>query len=159
MDRLLITKSFTVAKAPPDAEDIESLKNEGFRAIVNLRLPGEEGEIFTPEEEGREARRVGLAYLHVPVPAGKMSDAAVDAFRREVSAMSGPIFVHCASGKRSMACTLIHLALKEGLSADDVLARAKENGFVFDQAPVERFIRDYVSRNRETYERLERGMW
>ena len=25
MDRLLITKSFTVAKAPPDAEDIASL--------------------------------------------------------------------------------------------------------------------------------------
>lgn len=159
MERLVVNKSFTVAKGAPSVADIENLSRDGYRVVVNLRVPGEEGEVLTPIEEGKEAARLGLAYLHVPVPGGIMTSEAVDAFRRDVSAVTGPVFVHCASGKRSMACTLIHLGLKEGLSADDVLARAEENGFAFDPAPLERFIRDYVERNRQAYERLERNMW
>lgn len=158
MDCYAVTPLFTVARCPPTPADLGRLANEGFRSVVNLGIAGEEGEILSPAEERREAERLGLAYLHIPVPCGLMNEEVINRFRREVSALPEPVFVHCVSGRRSMICTLIHLCLEEGLAFDDVLARAKDMG-VSLAPPLDRFVHDYVERDHETYERLERNLW
>lgn len=49
--------------AQPSVSQLERLREEGFRAIVNLRTEGEEDQPMSPEEERCRVEAAGLYYL------------------------------------------------------------------------------------------------
>lgn len=143
-----INERFVVGRDQPTAEDIHDLSRRGFKAVVNLRTAGEEGETLSPEAEGEEARKADLAYVHIPVSGSDLGPAAVDRFRDEVAGLQGPVFVHCGSGKRSGAFTMMHLGIENGMSGDQVVETALNAGFECDTPELKRFVRDYVDERR-----------
>lgn len=63
--------------------------------------------------------------MHLPTPPDRMDEAALDHFRLTVKNLPGPVFVHCASGKRSGTFAIAHTAVDSGQSGDAALARIK----------------------------------
>ena len=79
MDIKKISPFFSVS---PQIEiaDVADLKAQGYRAIVNNR-PDLESDNQPPSADiARAAQEQGLAYHHVPVIAGKISDEDVQRF-------------------------------------------------------------------------------
>jgi uncharacterized protein (TIGR01244 family) len=141
-----IDDRFTVARFAPDREALRQAAREGFRSVVNLRTADEKQEL-RPDEEGRLAEQAGLAYLHHPVSGEGLADEVVDGFRRKVADLPAPVLVHCASGKRSGALVMMHLASEQGWSGEQVLERAESMGFECDTPQLEAFVKSYVDRH------------
>lgn len=102
-DRIRISEKVIVGKIPPSEQDLKGLASEGFAAIVNLRRAGEPNQPLTPAEEGEAAARQGLRYVHIPVDGANIDAATIQRFKDEVGQLTGPVFVHCASGRRAEA--------------------------------------------------------
>src|SRR5215216_1102189 len=62
---LRVNKEFCTG-GQPRTEHLAKLKEEGVKAIINLRQPGE----HRAEEEKAEAERLGLRYFNIPVAFG-----------------------------------------------------------------------------------------
>ncbi|MDF1587275.1 protein tyrosine phosphatase family protein [Marinimicrococcus flavescens] len=148
IEKIAINDRFTVGKAQPSAEAVPQIARDGFRSVVNLRVEGADGQKMSPAEEGEAVRRAGMSYFHLPVKADSLSDGLVDRFREGVAGLPGPVFVHCASGKRAGAFTMMHVAAEQGMSGKEVLAKAAEMGFECDTPQLESFVRDYVDSHR-----------
>lgn len=102
-DRIRISEKVVVGKVPPTERDLQGLAAEGFAAVVNLRRAGEPNQPLSPQEEGEAAARHGLRYVHIPVDGANIDAATIQKFKEEVGQLPGPVFVHCASGRRAEA--------------------------------------------------------
>ena len=102
-DRIRISDKVIVGKIPPSEHDLKVLASEGYAAVVNLRRAGEPNQPLSPEDEGEAAKRLGLRYVHIPVDGANIDEAAIQRFKDEVAQLPGPVFVHCASGRRAEA--------------------------------------------------------
>jgi len=115
-------------------EDPEAFARERGAASW-LYLNGEE---FASMEGGMSYADVQRA---VPVSANVVSDPPVpldlDLARRQIDALDGlprPTLVTCRTGPRSSALIYLYSGLCAGASAEDVLARAREDGAPFVQS-------------------------
>jgi len=146
-DTITISNELTVG-GQPSAGDLEQLHRDGFKSIVNLRTEGEDDQALSPADEGEKARAAGLTYLHLPVSGANMRPEQVDEFRRELSALPKPVFVHCHKGKRAGAFTMMHLAVTAGQSGDETLQQAEQMGFQCDVPALKEFVKTYVDQNQ-----------
>lgn len=150
-DTVQINDRFTVAKFAPDGEQIRQAAQEGFRALINMQTEDEDKQLkMKPQDEGERANAAGLTYLHHPVDGETLSEDVVDAFRRRASELPGPVLVHCASGKRSGALVMMHIACDKGMTGEEVIEMAEEMGFECDTEKLENFVRDYVNNHNGT---------
>ncbi|TVQ30131.1 MAG: phosphatase [Geminicoccaceae bacterium] len=149
IEQTRINERLTVGMGYPDEGDLRDLARAGIRAVANLRTHGEPEQPLKPDEEGRWARQLGLAYLHYPVTSDQLETAVVDGFRAALDRLPRPLFAHCASGTRSGAFLMMHVAAETGLTGDEALAKAEAMGFACDEPAIERFVRDYVEAHRE----------
>ncbi|TNF17760.1 MAG: phosphatase [Rhodobacteraceae bacterium] len=147
-DTIQINDRFTVARFAPAPDDVRQASREGFRAIVNMQTAQECEKLeMTPQDEGRLARAEGLTYAHHPVEGAALSAEVVDSFRQKARALPAPVLVHCASGQRSGALVMMHIACETGMDGDEVLARAEDMGFSCGSDKLEAFVKDYVDRH------------
>lgn len=85
----------------PTETEFLSVKEAGFRAVVNLALTSSDNAL---EDESTVGRPLGMNYVHIPVAfeAPRSED-----YRRFVKAMADfsdiSVFVHCAANKRVSA--------------------------------------------------------
>jgi hypothetical protein len=93
------------------------------------------GEEFAAMEGGMSYEQVQAA---VPESANVVSDPPrqldMDLARRQIAALEKlprPTLVTCRSGPRSAALTYLYAGLKAGATADEVLARAKDDSAPF----------------------------
>lgn len=147
-DVVQINERFSVAKFAPDRKTLREAADEGFSSVVNMREEDEKHEL-EPDDERRAAEEAGLTYLHHPVSGKDFSDEIVDQFRRKAAEMPAPVLVHCASGKRSGAMVMMHLAAERGMSGDEVIEKAEAMGFECDTPELEQFVKSYVDRHSE----------
>lgn len=116
----------------PSEEGLRQLKAQGFRTVVDLRAPSEEG--VAQEKAIVEAQ--GLAYRHVPVTAASLSAADVDAIQAVIDdARAAPVLLHCASANRVGAVWAV-LQARAGKPIDDAIAEGQRVGLK-SQAMVE----------------------
>jgi len=145
----ILNGRFAVSTAPPSEGDLRALAEDGYKAVVNLRCQDEADQPLAPDREGEVVASLGLEYCHLPVAGGTISDELVDEFRASVEALPKPVLVHCASGKRAGAFTIMHLASQQGMSGDATLQKAADMGFVCDEPALENFVRNYVDRAQD----------
>ena len=101
MDRVKIDNDLSVLNFPPEAHDMQNLAEAGFKAVVNLRQAGEQGEKLSPQAEAEEAREAGLEYLHYPVSPPDLTAAKAKGLAVRLEQLPGPVAIHCASGRIS----------------------------------------------------------
>lgn len=108
-------------------EDLPDIAAQGFRSVISNRPDGEEPGQPSSEDLRQAAEAAGLAFAHVPVVGGAISDQDVADFREALANLPQPVFGFCRTGTRTT--TLWALANVSSISADDLIARAKSAGY------------------------------
>ena len=120
---------------PRDA--FTSLAEQGFRAVVNLRLDGEPG----VAEEAEAVEAAGLRYVHLPMAPSAPEFETAEQFLEVVADPSNqPVYIHCASANRVGGVWAIKRVVQDGWSREAALAEGQAIGL---KSPV---IIDFVHR-------------
>ena len=82
-------------------EDVEKLKNAGFKTIFCNRPDNEEQNQITVESIRDKVIKSGLNFVHQPVIGGQISQNDIDQFSDYYDAAEKPIFAYCRTGTRS----------------------------------------------------------
>jgi uncharacterized protein (TIGR01244 family) len=112
------------AGGQPSADELKTLKAQGFVAVVDLRGPDENRGI----DEVAAAEAAGLAYTPLPI-------TGLDAVNVEnartlgelLDELDGPVYVHCGSGNRVGALVAL-LEADRGASVDEALEAGRAAG-------------------------------
>ena len=141
----------------PSIEDIGSLRDRGFTALVNNRPNGDEPGQPGSDAERDEARRHGMSYAYIPVTLDKITEADVRAFQWALDEAPGPVFAHCKSGTRSLNLYLIGEVLDGRLSADQVIEFGRSRGF--DTRTAAHWIEKQAARRPQVRGFFDRRTW
>ena len=143
---LKINDRLAVATEQLSAQQLEQAAREGYKSVLNLRSPQEEG--FMRDEQER-ATATGLEYVNIPVSPNNMSEELADRVLQQIDSLPKPLLTHCKSGLRSGAMSLMYLATKEGMSAEEAMDKGKEMGFDCDKSPqMKEFFKQYISQHQ-----------
>jgi len=101
------------------------LAAEGFKSVVNLRLPGEPG----VEGEQQAVEAAGLRYIHLPLDGTQPDPAVADKFLDVMADPAvTPVYIHCASANRVGAMWAIKRVAQDGWTRERALEEAKAIG-------------------------------
>ena len=128
----------------PTTEHLRQLKEQGVKAVLNLRRPSE----YNEGAESAAVRKMGMKYFNIPVDSANMKDSYVEGFLRIVSEPAyRPIFVHCASANRVGAFWMIKRVVVDGWPVERAEREARRIGL---RSPtLVEFARDYIRRYEE----------
>ena len=131
------------AGGQPNADDVAALKEQGVRHIINLRTPGEGGQVGG----GAGKEEEGITYHRIPVAgaAGVTVENArrLDTLLTEIG--DEPALLHCASGNRVGAL----IALRAGLAGsdpDEALQKGREWGLTSLEGVVKQRLQSLPNR-------------
>ena len=125
----------------PTVAQIASLKQEGFRTIVNLREPSE----YDAAAEEAAAKEHGLAYVNIPVKKDAPKAEQVDVFLKLMKEARPPVFIHCATANRVAAFWMIRRVLVDKWDVEDAEREAKVAGLKTEI--MKEFALDYIHRH------------
>lgn len=121
-----LTPSFSVSPQLA-VEDIAGIAASGFCAIVNNRPDDEAPDQPASATIEAEAKRLGLAYAHIPVVPGQIEGEQASALARFLAAVSGPVVAFCRTGTRS--ASLWALGQAGHLTVDEIMQTADRAGY------------------------------
>lgn len=129
-----------------DTAALEGLKNEGFKAVINLRQASERG--ANVDENRARATELGLKYIHIPFNGAAPESKTVDDFLAAISDKSNqPVFIHCASANRVGAVWLVKRVLQDGWTVEKATEEAKLIGL--SNAALEQFALKYIADHKK----------
>lgn len=129
----------------PAMEDLAKMKQEGVKAIINLRIEGEAG--FDAVQEAAKAKETGLRYVWIPFNGREPKDEPVAEFLKATSEKDiFPVFIHCTTNNRVSALWMIRRVLVDKWSVDDAEAEARKIGLRSQN--LAEFARDYIKRRQ-----------
>ena len=112
----------------PTKEQIVIAKNEGFKTIINLRMPNE----MTEWNEPAKVKALGMQYIAIPV--GNANDINVKNSSTLVAALEDqnnyPVLIHCASGNRVGALFALDAYNNAKMSKEKALKIGRDSGLV-----------------------------
>jgi uncharacterized protein (TIGR01244 family) len=108
----------------PDGEQLQLLAEEGYKTVIDLRLP-EEPHGY---DEVEAAKQNGLVYVNIPVTLATLGQATIDRFLEALARAERPVLVHCSSGSRVGALYYAWLVLEKGVAPEQALKRARAAG-------------------------------
>ncbi len=125
----------------PTEGDLEMLKEEGVRTVIDFRQPGE-----VASSNEKLVKSQALTYVNIPVDRASPSASAVQQLRQTLQHEPGPFFLHCGTGIRAITLYLLHQAQVEGWSAERTLDEAKKHGYdLAGAADLSGFVRQYLA--------------
>jgi protein tyrosine phosphatase (PTP) superfamily phosphohydrolase (DUF442 family) len=129
--------------AQPDKHGIENLRRLGVATIINLRMADD----VAPDEEAT-ARRLGLGYIHVPLPGLSAPERAqVDRVLALIETSPKPVFVHCQHGADRTGTVIACYRLRhDGWTLDQAMAEAEHHGISMWQFGMKRCIRAFAAK-------------
>jgi uncharacterized protein (TIGR01244 family) len=119
-----IVKPGLAAAGQPTPEALRSLKERGFKTVVNLRAETEPG----VKEEEAIVRGLGLDYALVPITPSSFSQEHVDRVAKILDdPKAGPVLLHCGSANRVGAVWAV-IQAQRGKSYEEAEAEGRRIG-------------------------------
>jgi uncharacterized protein (TIGR01244 family) len=129
----------------PSMENLEKMKAQGVRSVVNLRRASE----YNFEEEAATAKKLDLRYFHIPVDKNNLKDEQVEEFLSVTGdPQNRPIFIHCTSAGRVGTFWMIRRVLLDNWKVEDAEAEARKVGMHDDK--LRDWALDYIKRHQAT---------
>ncbi|BAZ29103.1 hypothetical protein NIES4074_15410 [Cylindrospermum sp. NIES-4074] len=130
-------------------KQLEQAIQEGFKSVLNLRSPDELG--FSQNEQ-QTAEALGLHYTNIPLKLEALNEELITNILTTLEQIPKPAVVHCAAGMRSTGIALLSIAIQEGLTPEQTLAKARKLGFgFFDEVKfyprLKQLFVDYVTKH------------
>ncbi|MCU6455972.1 TIGR01244 family phosphatase [Sphingomonas sp. ABOLD] len=107
--------------------DVAAAAMQGYRTIIDLRPDGEEPGQPSAATIEAVAREHGLAFVHIPVVPGEVSEAQVRIMNRALDEKPTPALGYCRTGSR--VATLWALALAGEADTDTLINTARDAGY------------------------------
>lgn len=124
-------------------EALEQAAKSGYKAVLNLRSPSEEGFL---DNEPQQAEAAGLAYANIPVSPKALSHELADQVLAQIEQFPKPVLVHCASGMRASLMALLRAATQQGMTPAQAVGWAQDLGFDYSANPqLKQFFEDYIA--------------
>lgn len=125
---------------------LEGLKNDGFKAVINLRQATEAGANI--DENAARAKALGLNYIHIPFNTQAPESKPVDDFLAAVANKANqPVYIHCGSANRVGAVWLVKRVLQDSWPVEKATEEAKLIGL---RSPaLEEFALKYIQERKE----------
>jgi uncharacterized protein (TIGR01244 family) len=73
-----------------------------------------------------------MRYVHIPISAKNIREEQINQFQEKLRQFPAPVFVHCATGKRSGAFAMMNAGVEQGMTGEETLRRAEQMGFECD---------------------------
>jgi len=141
----------------PSLDEIQSLREQGFKTLINNRPDKEDSEQPGTQAEAQETKHCGLSYAFIPVTGDTITEADVRAFRRAVDESDGPVFAHCKSGTRSLNLYLIGEVLGGRMPADEVVGFGRSRGF--DTSAAAQWLEKHAARRPQVKGFFDKRTW
>ncbi len=106
-------------------EELKHSVEDGFRSVLNLRSPNEEG-FLTQEQQIAES--LGLCYVNIPISVEGLDAALVTQVLQRLDRLPKPALVHCNTAMRAAAIALIRIATRQGIPLDRAFDQVQELG-------------------------------
>jgi uncharacterized protein (TIGR01244 family) len=127
----------TLVSGQISPSDMDELKRQGVRMIINNRPDHEDPDQPTGLEIETAARAAGIDYRHVPVRRGP-GPADVEAMQEAMAQCSeGKMLAYCRSGTRSTMTWALARA-EQGVPKEELVSRAAAAGY--DLGPVSHLL-------------------
>ena len=110
-----------------EPQDLETVAAQGFKSLINNRPDGEAERQPTSASLAEAAARLGIAYRHLPVISGKVTDGDVASFTASLDELEGPVLAFCRSGTRSTTLWALSEAWRR--DPDAILKTAAAAGY------------------------------
>jgi uncharacterized protein (TIGR01244 family) len=108
----------------PTPAQFEQAHELGYKTVINLRRPEEEG-----NTEPEQVRGLGMAYLEIPIAgSGDMTEDKARALAEALESAESPVMVHCASGNRVGGLFAMKAYYIDGMSPEEALVVGKAAG-------------------------------
>ena len=120
IDDYVVSEQITV-------DDIQTIKEAGFKTIFCNRPDNEEINQVTVESIKNAALKNGLKFIHQPVIGGQITQVDVDQFGEYFAASEKPIFAYCRTGTRSSMLWALSESGKR--SVEDILTMTSKAGY------------------------------
>ncbi|MDB4097053.1 TIGR01244 family sulfur transferase [Methylophilaceae bacterium] len=120
IDDYVVSEQITV-------DDIQTIKEAGFKTIFCNRPENEEINQVTVESIKNAALKNGLKFIHQPVIGGQITQVDVDQFSEYFDASEKPIFAYCRTGTRSSMLWALSESGKR--SVEDILTMTSKAGY------------------------------
>jgi uncharacterized protein (TIGR01244 family) len=118
-------------------EELQKLASEGFKSVINLRSPDEQGFL---RDEQQQAEATGLQYANIPLKPTEPNQELTKAALEEIANLPKPILIHCAAGARASGIALIANAIQEGLTSEQIKQKATDLGISLEQPHLKQFL-------------------
>ncbi|HEX7381777.1 MAG TPA: protein tyrosine phosphatase family protein [Nevskiaceae bacterium] len=126
-----------VCGGQPTPEQLAGAARTGVKCVISLRPPTEN----IGYDEGAQAKQLGLDYHVVPIAGAQdLNKESVAELDRIMSASSGGILVHCASGNRVGALMALRAAWIGGESTEAALETGRRWGLTKLEPVVRRLL-------------------
>ena len=156
-DHIVLSRTVRVGRTPPDGAELDALRSQGVRAVIDLRAEDEPfGRAGAPATEAVNVRSRGMTYVHVPVSAQGVDRHDLDRVGEALAQAPKPVLIHCAVGRRAGMIALAHAAIESGVPGSEMLEMARHLDVAFgtpDQQDV--FVR-YVDQHETRADPLKR---
>ena len=140
---LRVNKEFCTG-GQPSLEQLEKLKADGVKAVINLRQPAE----YAAAEEEARAKALGLRYFNIPVsPTEPKAEQAAEFLKLTDDPENRPAFIHCRSAARVAAFWMIRRVLRDHWKLEDAMKEAEKVG-LGDHPVLSEFARKYIETHR-----------
>jgi uncharacterized protein (TIGR01244 family) len=106
-------------------EQLQQILQEGFKSVLNLRSPDEEGFLIN---EQQQAETLGLYYINIPIKVEAINDEVAAQVLKQIDEVPKPALVHCNNAMRSAAIALMHIATQQGVSLTQAFNQAEQLG-------------------------------
>jgi uncharacterized protein (TIGR01244 family) len=119
------------------SDELKQLSIEGFKSVLNLRSPDENGFVH---DEKQEAQIVGLEYTNIPLNSQAANQKLTAEAIQAIENLPKPILIHCAGGARAGGIALIAEAIQAGLTYEQIAQKANELGINLEQPHLKQFL-------------------
>ena len=144
-----INEQLTVA-GQVTPEQLQQAAQEGFKSVLNLRSPDEEGYW---RDEQQQAEALGLRYVNIPVKVDTLTEDKTTQVLEQIDSLPKPALIHCYKQMRAGAMVLMNVATRQGLTPEQAFAKAHEIGLDCSAYPqMKEFFAHYVSTHSNTTE-------
>ncbi|MDJ0733573.1 MAG: protein tyrosine phosphatase family protein [Nostocaceae cyanobacterium] len=142
-----INEKLTVS-AQITSEQLQQAAREGYKSVLNLRSPDEEG-FWKEEQEKVEA--LGLEYVNIPVKVSTLTEELTTEILKQIDELPKPTLIHCGVSMRAGAMALMNIATREGMTPEEAFGLAEKIGFDCSAYPqMKQFFAQYVSTHGQT---------
>ena len=110
-----------------NSEEFQQIAQEGFKSVLNLRSPDEEGFL---NNEQQQVEALGLCYINVPIKVEAVNHETASVLLKQIDQLAKPALIHCNNATRAAAFVLIYIATRQGVALNQAFNQAEQLGLL-----------------------------